>query len=255
MNHTLGLVRTPAQAAAVAAEPYPFSLIPATTALVIIDMQRDFLEPGGFGEGLGNDVSLLQRVVGPLQAVLAAARANEMLVIHTREGHRSDMTDCPPSKLARGRLEFGIGSPGPKGRVLIRGEFGHGIVDELAPATGEIVLDKPGKGAFYATDLELMLRNRGITSLIVTGVTTEVCVHTTVREGNDRGFECLVLSDCVGSYFPEFHEVGLRMIAAQGGIFGWVAGSDALLEALSVDAESEPEPDPDQLVNATSQGE
>jgi nicotinamidase-related amidase len=236
----LGLVRPPTQAAAVAAAPYPFSLVPATTALVIIDMQRDFLEPGGFGEGLGNDVSLLQAVVEPLQSVLAAARANGMLVIHTREGHRPDMTDCPPSKRVRGQLEFGIGSPGPKGRVLIRGEFGHGIVDELAPDPGEIVLDKPGKGAFYATDLELILRNQGITSLVVTGVTTEVCVHTTVREGNDRGFECLVLSDCVGSYFPEFHEVGLRMIAAQGGIFGWVAGSTALLEALEQESESGP---------------
>ena len=215
-----------------AAEPYPFALIPARTALVIIDMQRDFLEPGGFGEGLGNDVSLLQAVVEPLQDVLAAARATGMMVIHTREGHRSDMSDCPPSKQLRGRGEVGIGSPGPKGRILIRGEEGHGIVDELAPADGEVVLDKPGKGAFYATDLELMLRNAQITSLVVTGVTTEVCVHTTVREANDRGFECLVLSDCCGSYFPEFHEVGLRMIAAQGGIFGWVAPSSALLEAL-----------------------
>jgi nicotinamidase-related amidase len=221
------------QGAAVAAEPYPFRLVPAATALVIIDMQRDFLEPGGFGEGLGNDVSLLQRVVPPLRVVLDAARAQGLMVIHTREGHRDDMSDCPPSKLARGRLEFGIGSPGPKGRVLIRGELGHGIVDELAPAAGEVVLDKPGKGAFYATDLELLLRNRGITSLIVTGVTTEVCVHTTVREANDRGFECLVLADCVGSYFPEFHEVGLRMISAQGGIFGWVASSSALLDALN----------------------
>jgi biuret amidohydrolase len=258
MTPMLGLEQEPAQAAAVPAEPYPFSLTPATTALVIIDMQRDFLEPGGFGEGLGNDVSLLQRVVEPLQAVLAAARASQMLVIHTREGHRSDMTDCPPSKLARGRLEFGIGSPGPKGRVLIRGEFGHGIVDELAPAPGEIVLDKPGKGAFYATDLELILRNRGITSLIVTGVTTEVCVHTTVREGNDRGFECLVVSDCVGSYFPEFHAVGLKMIAAQGGIFGWVAGSEALLEALRAappDASGVPDLEADQLATATTQGE
>jgi biuret amidohydrolase len=257
MTPMLGLEQEPAQAAAVPAEPYPFSLTPATTALVIIDMQRDFLEPGGFGEGLGNDVSLLQRVVAPLQAVLAAARAKGMLVIHTREGHRSDMTDCPPSKLARGRLEFGIGSPGPKGRVLIRGEFGHGIVDELAPAPGEIVLDKPGKGAFYATDLELILRNRGITSLVVTGVTTEVCVHTTVREGNDRGFECLVLSDCVGSYFPEFHAVGLKMIAAQGGIFGWVAGSDALLAALASgsDADAGGLAETEQLATAISQGE
>jgi len=251
MTPTLGLDRTPALAASVPAEPYPFTLIPSSTALVIIDMQRDFLEPGGFGEGLGNDVSLLARVVGPLQSVLAAAREAGMLVVHTREGHRSDMTDCPPSKRARGRLEFGIGSQGPKGRVLIRGEFGHGIVDELAPAPGEIILDKPGKGAFYATDLELILRNQAITSLIVTGVTTEVCVHTTVREGNDRGFECLVVSDCVGSYFPEFHEVGLRMIAAQGGIFGWVADSSALLAALS----SVAGPAAHELANATSQGE
>ena len=154
-----------------------------------------------------------------------------MTVIHTREGHRPDMADCPPAKFARG--EF-IGTDSPKGRILIRGEYGHDIVDELAPAPGEIVLDKPGKGSFYATDLELILRNRGIKSLIVTGVTTEVCVHTTVREANDRGFECLVLEDCCGSYFPEFHEVALRMIAAQGGIFGWVGTSSDLLARLPV---------------------
>ncbi len=251
MISTPGLGRIAPPAVSVPAEPYPFTLVASSTALVIIDMQRDFLEPGGFGEGLGNDVGLLAAVVEPLQAVLGAAREAAMLVIHTREGHRSDMTDCPPSKRARGQLEFGIGSPGPKGRVLIRGEFGHGIVDELAPAPGEIVLDKPGKGAFYATDLELILRNQAITSLIVTGVTTEVCVHTTVREGNDRGFECLVLSDCVGSYFPEFHEVGLRMIAAQGGIFGWVADSHALLAALPPDSG----PPARALANAMSQGE
>jgi nicotinamidase-related amidase len=216
----------------VPAAPYDFELDPAATALVIIDMQRDFLEPGGFGSLLGNDVSLLARTVAPLQRVLAAARVAGMLVVHTREGHRSDLADAPPAKLARGRLACGIGDPGPFGRVLVRGEEGHDIVAELAPADGEPVLDKPGKGAFYATDLELMLRNRGIRSLIVTGVTTEVCVHTTVREANDRGFECLVLSDCVGSYFPEFHEVGLRMIAAQGGIFGWVTPSTELLARL-----------------------
>jgi nicotinamidase-related amidase len=216
----------------VPAEPYPFSLTPATTALVLIDFQRDFLEPGGFGELLGNDVSLLAAAVEPAARVLAAARAAGMLVVHTREGHRSDLSDCPPAKLARGRLETGIGSRGPKGRILVRGEEGHDIVEELAPAPGEVVLDKPGKGSFYATDLELILRNQGVRSLIVTGVTTEVCVHTTVREANDRGFECLVLSDCVGSYFPEFHEMGLRMIAAQGGIFGWVAPSAELLSAL-----------------------
>jgi nicotinamidase-related amidase len=216
----------------VAADPYALTLSPARTALVVIDMQRDFLEPGGFGSLLGNDVSQLGRIVSPLQRVLAAARTRGMLVVHTREGHRADLADCPPAKLARGRLEVGIGGRGPNGRVLVRGERGHDIVDELMPLDGEVVLDKPGKGAFYATDFELLLRNRDIQTLVVTGVTTEVCVHTTVREGNDRGFECLVLSDCVGSYIPEFHEVGLRMIAAQGGIFGWVAPSCALLDAL-----------------------
>jgi nicotinamidase-related amidase len=217
----------------VAARPYDLIVEPATTALVVIDMQRDFLEPGGFGELLGNDVSLLSRVVEPLARVLAAARAAGIPVIHTREGHRPDLSDCPPSKLARGRLDVGIGSPGPKGRVLVRGEEGHDIVDELRPIGGEVVLDKPGKGSFYATDLELLLRNAEIKSLIVTGVTTEVCVHTTVREANDRGFECLVLEDCVGSYFPEFHRVALEMISAQGGIFGWVTHSSELLAALA----------------------
>jgi nicotinamidase-related amidase len=220
----------------VPAKPYPFAFEPRTTALVVIDMQRDFLEPGGFGELLGNDVSLLSAAVEPLKAVLAAARETGMTVIHTREGHRPDLSDCPPSKRARGGLATGIGDPGPKGRILVRGEYGHDIVDDVAPAPGEIVLDKPGKGSFCATDLELILRNLEIKSLIVTGVTTEVCVHTTVREANDRGFECLVLADCCGSYFPEFHEVALRMIAAQGGIFGWVADSAQLLDHLPVNA-------------------
>jgi biuret amidohydrolase len=214
------------------ASPYPFTLNPGSTALVIIDMQRDFLEPGGFGAALGNDVSRLAVVVPPLRTLLAAAREVGLPVIHTREGHRADLSDCPPSKLARGHLEVGIGDVGPKGRILVRGEYGHGIIDELAPIAGEVVLDKPGKGAFHATDLELMLRNRGITSLLVTGVTTEVCVHTTVREANDRGFECLVLEDCVGSYFADFHETALRMVAAQGGIFGWVTPSPLVVEAL-----------------------
>jgi len=216
----------------VPATPYPFELDPATTALVIIDMQRDFLLPGGFGELLGNDVSTLTKVIEPLGTVLAAARALGMLIVHTREGHRTDMSDCPPAKLARGRLDTPIGSEGPFGRVLIRGEYGHGIIEELAPTDGEVVLDKPGKGAFYATDLELLLRNAEITSLIVTGVTTEVCVHTTVREANDRGYDVLLLADCVGSYSPECQRVGLDMIAAQGGIFGWVTDSAALLPAL-----------------------
>ncbi|WP_371822320.1 cysteine hydrolase family protein [Conexibacter sp. SYSU D00693] len=205
---------------------------PASTALVVIDMQRDFLEPGGFGEALGNDVRLLGRVVAPLAALLDAARVAGMLVVHTREGHRPDLADCPPTKLERGGGPLTIGSPGPRGRILVRGEEGHDIVDELAPGDGEVVLDKPGKGAFYATDLELLLHNRGITSLLVTGVTTEVCVSTTVREANDRGFECLVLEDCCGSYFPEFHEAALAMVVAQGGIFGWVGQSSDVVAAL-----------------------
>jgi nicotinamidase-related amidase len=216
----------------VPAEPYAFEFDPAATALLVIDMQRDFVEPGGFGEMLGNDVSSLRRAIAPTRRVLDAVRARGMMVIHTREGHRPDLSDLPPTKKARGRLACGIGDVGPMGRVLIRGEPGHEIVPELAPAPGEPVVDKPGKGAFYATDLELILRERGVRSLIVTGVTTEVCVHTTVREANDRGFECLVLADCVASYFPEFHDAALKMIKAQGGIFGWVSTSEALLGAL-----------------------
>lgn len=216
----------------VPARPYGLVVDPDATALLVIDMQRDFLEPGGFGELLGNDVSLLGRTVEPIASVLSAARAAGMLVVHTREGHRPDLSDCPPSKLARGRLDIGIGSPGPRGRILVRGQEGHEIIEPLSPLEGEVVIDKPGKGSFYATDLELLLRNSAIRTLIVTGVTTEVCVHTTVREANDRGFECLVLEDCVGSYFPEFHRVALEMVCAQGGIFGWVAHSADLVEAL-----------------------
>jgi nicotinamidase-related amidase len=217
----------------VPADPYPFEFDPAHTALLLIDMQRDFVEPGGFGETLGNDVSQLRAVIPPLAAALAATRDAGIAVIHTREGHLPDLSDCPPAKLTRGKPALRIGDPGPKGRILIRGEYGHDIIDELAPADGELVIDKPGKGSFYATGLDDTLRSRGITSLIVTGVTTEVCVHTTVREANDRGYECLVLADCVGSYFPEFQRYGLAMIAAQGGIFGWVASSDQYLKALS----------------------
>jgi nicotinamidase-related amidase len=215
------------------ADPYPFSFDPASTAFVVIDMQRDFVEPGGFGESLGNDVSLLGAVVPPLQRALAVARAAGLTVIHTREGHKPDLSDLPPAKLHRGAPSLRIGDPGPKGRILVRGEYGHDIVDELAPLPGELVVDKPGKGSFYGTFLQEELVSRGVTSLVVTGVTTEVCVHTTVREANDRGYECLVLSDCVGSYFPEFQRVGLAMIAAQGGIFGWVAPSAALLDTLA----------------------
>jgi biuret amidohydrolase len=213
-------------------DPYPLAFDRARAALVIIDMQRDFLEPGGFGAALGNDVSLLRRAIEPTRRVLAAARAAEMLVVHTREGHRPDLTDLPPAKKARGRLKTGIGDRGPMGRILVWGEPGHDIIAELAPVGGEPVIDKPGKGAFHATDLDSILRNRGIAQLVVCGVTTEVCVNTTVREANDRGYECLVLEDCVGSYFPEFHEMGLRMIKAQGGIFGWVGRSEPLIAAL-----------------------
>lgn len=214
------------------AEPGPISFAPEKAALVIIDMQRDFLEPGGFGETLGNDVSLLRRAIEPCGTALAAAREHGMLVIHTREGHRPDLSDAPPAKVERGAPSKRIGDAGPMGRILIRGEIGHDIVDTLAPGPGEPVIDKPGKGAFHQTDLEQMLRNRGIDTLIVCGVTTEVCVHTTIREANDRGYRCVALGDACASYFPEFHRIGLEMIKAQGGIFGWVSDSDAFAEAM-----------------------
>jgi biuret amidohydrolase len=217
----------------IAAEPEPLNVDTSRTALVIIDMQRDFLEPGGFGAALGNDVSLLKAAVGPCGEVLAAARRAGILVIHTREGHRPDLTDAPPMKVERGDPAARIGAPGPMGRILIRGEPGHDIIPELYPAAGEPVIDKPGKGAFYQTDLELMLKNRGIETLLVCGVTTEVCVNTTVREANDRGFRCIVLSDCCASYFPEFHDMGLKMIKAQGGIFGFVSASAPVVAALA----------------------
>ena len=215
------------------AEPAPIELDFARTALVIIDMQRDFLEPGGFGETLGNDVSQLARAVKPIAAALAAARGAGMLVVHTREGHLPDLSDAPAAKIERGAPSLRIGDPGPMGRILIRGEAGHGIIPELTPREGEIVIDKPGKGAFYATALGGLLSRHGIENLVVCGVTTEVCVHTTVREGNDRGYRCIVLADGCASYFPEFHEIGLKMIKAQGGIFGWVSDSGALLQALA----------------------
>jgi nicotinamidase-related amidase len=220
----------------IAAKPSPLGVDFARAALVIIDMQRDFLEPGGFGAALGNDVSLLMAAVEPCRRILAGAREAGLLVIHTREGHRPDLSDAPPAKVARGAPDKRIGAEGPMGRILIRGEAGHDIIPELSPLSDEPVIDKPGKGAFYQTDLELMLRNAGIETLLVCGVTTEVCVHTTVREANDRGYRCLVLGDACGSYFPEFHEVGLRMIAAQGGIFGWVSSTGEVLAALSAEA-------------------
>jgi nicotinamidase-related amidase len=215
------------------AEPQPLTIDAERTAVVIIDMQRDFLEKGGFGEALGNDVSRLTAAVRPCMALLEVARRRQMLIIHTREGHRPDMTDAPKAKVERGAPRLRIGDEGPMGRILIRGEPGHDIVRDLYPRSGEPVVDKPGKGAFYATDLGLLLQDRSIENLIVCGVTTEVCVHTTVREANDRGYRCIVPGDCCGSYFPEFHEMGLRMIKAQGGIFGWVSDSTRVLKALS----------------------
>lgn len=215
------------------AEPEAVAVDIERTAVIVIDMQRDFLEPGGFGETLGNRVSLLSAAIAPCKALLAGARARGMLVVHTREGHRPDLSDAPVAKVERGAPSMRIGARGPMGRILVRGEPGHDIVPELYPAAGEPIVDKPGKGAFYATDLHTILNNRRIENLIVCGVTTEVCVHTTVREANDRGYRCLVPGDCCGSYFPEFHEVGLRMIKAQGGIFGWVTDSVRVLAAIA----------------------
>src|ERR1700746_3649515 len=221
--------------AIVAAEPEPIALDWSVTALVIIDMQRDFMEPGGFGETLGNDVSRLATAVKPIAAVLGAARAHGMLVVHTREGHLPDLSDAPAAKIERGAPSLRIGDPGPMGRILIRGEAGHDIIPALYPLDGEIVIDKPGKGAFYATELGDVLTKYGIENLLVCGVTNEVCVNTTVREANDRGYRCVVISDGCASYFPEFHEMGLKMIKAQGGIFGWVADSAAVLKAMQAE--------------------
>jgi biuret amidohydrolase len=222
----------------VSAEPYPFTFDPEHVALLCIDFQRDFVEPGGFGESLGNDVSLLRSTIEPTRRVLDAARRHGWTVVHTREGHRPDLSDLFPAKRDRGRPTLRIGDDGPMGRLLVRGSEGHDIVPELAPVPGEVVLDKPGKGSFYATDLETILRARAITHLVVTGVTTEVCVQSTVREANDRGFECLVLSDCTGSYFPQFYESALAMFKAQGGIVGWVGTSADLLTALDSSEEA-----------------
>lgn len=214
------------------AEPYDLDFDLDSTALVMIDMQRDFVEPGGFGESLGNDVSLLRSSIEPCKEVLETARTAGMFIIHTREGHRPDLSDVPRAKMERGNPTLKIGDLGPMGRLLVRGEAGHEIIPELAPIAGEPVIDKPGKGAFYETDLLGILRHRNIKTLIVCGVTTEVCVHTTVREANDRGFNALVPEDCTDSYFPEFKRVALEMVKAQGGIFGWVSNSDNVNHAI-----------------------
>lgn len=213
--------------------PYSFEYEVERTALMVIDMQNDFCQPGGFGERLGNDISMTNRIIPTLQKVLNRARKTGMTIIHTREGHLPDLSDCPPSKLLRSKRQgAGIGDEGPMGRILIRGEHGHDIVPELQPISGEIIIDKPGKGAFYETELERVLKQKKIESLVVTGVTTHVCVHTTVREANDRGYECLVLDDATAAFDSADHEAAIRMIWQQGGIFGWTASSISFLESL-----------------------
>jgi nicotinamidase-related amidase len=215
------------------AEPYPFTLYPASCALLILDMQRDFLEPGGFGEMLGNDVSLVRSAIKPNIELLEAWRQAGLQVIHAREGHKPDLSDLSESKKNRGWGKTSIGDKGPMGRILIRGEKGHDIIPELYPLPSEPIVDKPGKGAFYATELQELLQNLKIKQLIITGVTTEVCVHTTLREANDRGYDCLIPRDCVASYFPHFHEAALKMVSAQGGIFGWVTDSSRIRAAIA----------------------
>ena len=214
------------------AQPFAYRFVPSSTALVIIDMQRDFIEPGGFGETLGNDVSLLEAIVPACQSVLRAWRKLGGVVVHTREAHLPDLSDCPPAKRERGNPSLRIGDAGPMGRILVAGEPGNQIITALAPVAGEIVLDKPGKGAFYATGLHEMLYARGITHLLFMGVTTEVCVQTSMREANDRGYDCLLLEDCTESYFPAFKAAAVEMIRAQGAIVGWTATSAQLLSSL-----------------------
>jgi len=214
------------------ARPFAFELPPGRCALIVIDMQRDFIEPGGFGESLGNDVSLLRAAVAPTQALLSAWRARGWPVVHTRESHRPDLSDCPSAKRERGQPSLRIGDPGPMGRLLVRGEPGCEIVPELAPLPGEIVIDKPGKGAFYGTDLHANLQRLEVTHLVFAGVTTEVCVQTTMREANDRGYDCLLVEEATASYFPQFKAATIEMVVAQGGIVGWAAPLQAVLETM-----------------------
>jgi nicotinamidase-related amidase len=216
----------------IAAQPFDFTFEPAHTALIVIDMQRDFIEPGGFGAALGNDVAPLKRIVPTVGRLIDAFRIAKLPIVHTRECHKPDLSDCPPAKLVRGKPSLRIGDPGPMGRILIAGEPGADIVPELSARPGEIVIDKPGKGAFYATPLSSILAERGITHLVFAGVTTEVCVQTTMREANDRGFECLLAEDATESYFPEFKKAAIDMIRAQGAIVGWTATVDQIAKAL-----------------------
>ncbi|CAZ90214.1 putative Isochorismatase hydrolase [Thiomonas arsenitoxydans] len=217
----------------VRARPGPFACDLRNTALVLIDMQRDFIEPGGFGETLGNDVGQLAQAVEPAARLLAWARTYGLLVVHTRESHAPDLSDCPPAKRCRGEPSLRIGDMGPMGRVLVRGEPGNAIIDALQPIAGEVELDKPGKGAFYDTGLQEILQRRAITHLIFGGVTTEVCVQTSMREANDRGYDCLLVEEATASYFPYFKQATLEMIAAQGGIVGWTCKLDAVLRGVS----------------------
>jgi nicotinamidase-related amidase len=214
------------------AEPFAYTLAPGATALVVIDMQRDFIEPGGFGASLGNDVSRLLPAIAPIAALLAAWRARGWPVLHTREAHRPDLSDCPPAKRGRGEPTLRIGDPGPMGRLLVAGEPGTEIIPALAPAPGERVIDKPGKGMFWATGLHEALQAQGITHLVFTGVTTEVCVQTSMREANDRGYDCLIVEDATESYFPAFKAATLQMLTAQGAIVGWRTRSNTLLGSL-----------------------
>ena len=216
----------------IAAQPHDFTFDPAHTALIVIDMQRDFIEPGGFGATLGNDVTLLKKIVPTVARLIATFRTAGLPIVHTRECHKSDLSDLPKAKHLRGKPSMRIGDPGPMGRILIAGEPGADIVPELAAAPGEIVIDKPGKGAFYATPLGDILRDRKITHLVLAGVTTEVCVQTTMREANDRGFDCLLAEDATESYFPEFKKAAIDMIRAQGAIVGWTATVDQIAQAL-----------------------
>jgi nicotinamidase-related amidase len=216
----------------VPATPFAYPFAPGKTALVVIDMQRDFVEPGGFGASLGNDVTLLHAAIDPIADLLIAWRARGWPIVHTRESHKADLSDCPPAKRLRGDPSLRIGDDGPMGRLLIRGEPGTGIIERLAPQPGELVVDKPGKGMFWSTGLHDMLQARGVTHLVFTGVTTEVCVQTSMREANDRGYDCLLVEDATESYFPAFKAAALAMIAAQGAIIGWHTPSATLLRAI-----------------------
>ena len=217
----------------VPANPASFALDPGHAALVVIDMQRDFIEAGGFGQMLGNDVSPLAEIVPDVAALIALFRAKNWPVIHTRESHRPDLSDCPPSKRLRGKPALRIGDTGPMDRILVRGEPGCEIIPACAPEPGELVIDKPGKGMFYATGLDAILKQQGITHLVFAGVTTEVCVQTSMREANDRGYECLLVENATASYFPHFKMAAIEMIRAQGAIVGWTTTLAQLAGALA----------------------